>query len=546
MTEPHSSILNTVVDDLRKAPIPLGAMLVIATLLLYGQVTHHEFLQYDDYDYVTNNVHVNTGFTLENVTWAFTSIDANNWHPVTWFSHMADCQLFGLAAGAHHLVNVFLHAANALLLFLLLVKATGAVWRSVLVAGLFVVHPLNVENVAWVAERKSLLCTFFVLLTIAAYGWYASRPNLKRYLVVVAAYALALMSKPLAVTLPVVLLLLDQWPLERYDNLPFGRKWARLLMEKLPLLSMSVASSAVTIIAQRSGGSIIRLADEPLSMRFENAVVSYAAYVGKVLWPAKLAVLYPLPEHALPWFEVAGSMLALVLITIAALYFHRTRYFVVGWFLFIVTLIPVIGIVQTGNQAMADRHAYIPSIGLFIIIAWGLNDLKDHAGMRSPFVPASASLFLILALATATTQYLNYWQNGVKLFTRASVVAVQPNAAIEGGLADALLFAGRHDEAYEHYKEECVLQPKLDDCHFNMAVILSGDRREPLAALEEFQLALKYTDSKKLAVSCLVNSGWILLHQGDYGNARVALGNALKLDPTNKDILQLLRQAAGN
>jgi len=232
MTRPSSTILQGFIDNLRQKPILLGALLVLATLLLYGPVTHHEFLTLDDRPYVTKNIHVSTGLNLGNLVWAFASFHASNWHPLTWISHMADCQLFGLNSGAHHLVNVALHAANVLLLFWLLQRATGAVWRSFFVAALFAVHPLNVETVAWVAQRKSLLCTLFSLLTIAAYGWYARRPDWKKYLVIIAAFALALLSKPMAVSLPLVLLLLDYWPLERYEDLPFRRKWARLSLEK--------------------------------------------------------------------------------------------------------------------------------------------------------------------------------------------------------------------------------------------------------------------------------------------------------------------------
>ena len=332
---------------------------------------------------------------------------------------MADCQLFGLNSGPHHLVNVALHAANVLLLFWLLQRATGAVWRSFFVAALFAVHPLNVETVAWVAERKSLLCTLFSLLTIAAYGWYARRPDWKKYLVVVVAFSLALMSKPMAVSLPLVLLLLDYWPLERYEDLPFRRKWVRLSLEKLPLLLMSAASSAVTMVAQRSVGAVTDISALPLSVRLENAIVSYVAYIGKTVWPAKLAVFYPHPEHSLPWSDVIAAAVILVAITMAVLYFHRARYLAMGWFLFVITLIPVIGIVQVGRQAMADRYAYIPCIGLFIIIAWGLNDVVTATAIPR-VVPAVAALCLILAFAAATTRYLPYWQNGVKLLTRAA------------------------------------------------------------------------------------------------------------------------------
>src|SRR6266568_4031652 len=285
MVRASSEIVHRFADGLRRNPVLLYVILGLATLLVYSGVTHHEFIRYDDSPYVTRNIHVNTGLTLNNVAWAFTTFEQSNWHPITWLSHMVDCQLFGLNSGSHHVINVLFHLANALLLFFLLQKATGAVWRSFLVAALFALHPMNVETVAWVAERKSLLSTLFSLLTIAAYGWYVQRPDIKKYLVVVLAFLLALLSKPMAVSLPLVLLFLDYWPLERYANLPFGQKWLRLSLEKLPLLMMSAASSAVTVIAQRSGSSLMGISAVPLGLRLENAIVSYGTYIGKMFWP---------------------------------------------------------------------------------------------------------------------------------------------------------------------------------------------------------------------------------------------------------------------
>jgi hypothetical protein len=268
----------------------LGALLVVVTLLLYLPVVHHEFISgWDDDDYVTGNMHVVSGLKGPNVVWAFTSFDMSNWHPVTWISHMLDCQLFGLNSGAHHYVNVLLHAANVLLLFWILQRATGGVWRSFVVAALFAVHPLNVETVAWVAQRKSLLSAFFSLLTVAAYGLCVRRGGWKRYLLVVGAFALALMSKPMAVSLPLLLLLFDYWPLRRHEDLPLSRRWGRLALEKLPLLLMSAISSVLTEMAQRSGGSVMQLAILPFSTRLENTVISYVAYIGKIIWPDRLA-----------------------------------------------------------------------------------------------------------------------------------------------------------------------------------------------------------------------------------------------------------------
>ncbi len=538
MKQAGSTILHRFIDDLRRKPLLPCALLVLATLLLYAPVRHHEFLVFDDGPYVTQNTHVNTGLNLDNEVWAFTSFHEGNWHPLTWLSHMADCQLFGLNAGPAHIMNVFLHAANVLLLFLLLQKATGAMWRSLLVAALFAVHPMNVETVAWVAERKSLLCTLFSLITVAAYGWYVQRPDLKKYLVVAAFFSLALMSKPMAVSLPLVLLLLDYWPLERYKDIPLRRKWMRLSMEKVPLLFMSVASSVVTIVAQRSGDAVAETSVLPLSLRLENAIVSYVSYIGKLFWPAKLAIFYPHPEHSLPWFEVIASTVILLVITTAVLYFHRARYLAVGWCLFVITLIPVIGIVQVGRQAMADRYAYFPYIGLFIIIAWGLSDITCDATTLRRFAPPMVALCLILAFAAATTNCLQYWQNGVMLFTQASNVAGRPDSTIEEDLADAMFFTGRYDEAFQHYGEACILRPDYAFCHYNMAEILFN-RNQLQRALEQYQLAGKFTRNTGMALSCLINSGEILSEIGDYQNAEMSLAAALRIDPNNNNALML-------
>jgi protein O-mannosyl-transferase len=533
---------SAVISNLRQKPILLGVLLVLATLWLYGPVRHHEFLDFFDDDfYVTKNIHVSTGLSLGNVVWAFTSFYEANWHPVTWLSHMVDCQFFGLRPGPQHLVNAVLHAINALVLFLLLQRATGAVWRSFLVAALFAVHPLNVETVAWVAERKSLLCTLFSLLTIAAYGWYVRRPNWKKYPVVVAAFSLALMSKPMAVSLPVVLLLLDYWPLDRYEDLICRPNWIRLTMEKLPLILLSAASCAVTIVAQHTVGAVVDASDLPLSVRLENAVVSYVAYIGKILWPARLAVFYPHPWQSLPWPDVVASTVILVAITFAVLRFHRARYLAMGWFLFVTTLIPVIGIVQVGRQAMADRYAYVPAIGIFIIIAWGATSLVEATAIPR-VVPAVAALCLLLVLAITSSHYLSYWQNGVELFTQARTVAGQPDFIIEEGLAEALASSNRFDEAVLHYREACSLRPTYARCHYKMAELLL-DRRQLRDALEEYELVASLADSKDIALLGLINAGEILLDLGDYDSAEMKLEAALRIDPNNSKALLLLQRA---
>lgn len=536
-----ATALEKLAGGLRQKPILLGASLILVTLLLYGRVAHYEFLVFDDKPYITQNDHINTGLKVGNVVWAFTSFREGNWHPITWLSHMADCQWFGLNSGHHHLVNLALHAANVLLLFWLLQTATGAVWRSFFVAALFAMHPMNVETVAWVAERKSLLSAFFSLLTIAAYGWYVRRPSWRKYTVLVLGFSMALMSKPMAVSLPFVLLMVDYWPLKRYESLPFRTRWARLSIEKAPLFLMSAASSIVTMMAQRSGGAMADTSVVPLPVRLGNAVISYVAYIGKAVWPSKLSVFYPHPERAWPLSDVIAASVILIAITAAVFYFHRARYLAMGWCLFVVTLVPVIGIVQVGRQALADRYVYIPCIGLFIIVAWGLNDLVSAASVPRP-VAAIVALAVISGLMLTTNNYLSYWQNGIKLFTRASLVANQPDFMIEDALADALATSGRYNEAYQHYGNACVLRPRYPLCHYNMGQILFT-RHQLQDALQQLQLAGSLTDNKDLAVSCLINSGEILLALGDYQTAQTRLDAALQIDPKNGVALQLRQRA---
>ena len=537
------TILHKLINESGQHPLILCSVLVLTALLLYAPVAHYDFVGLDDSAYIQENMHVHTGFNLANTYWAFTSFYMGNWHPVTWISHMADSQLFDLNSGPPHVVNVLLHAANVVLLFWLLQKATGAVWRSFVVAALFAVHPLNVETVAWVAERKSLLCTFFSLLTIAAYGWYVRRPDSNKYLVILVAFSLALMSKPMAVSLPIVLLLLDYWPLKRCEELPFRRKWLRLATEKLPLFLMSTASSAVTIVAQRSGGALADPSVLPLSVRLGNAVVSYVAYIVKLLWPAKLAVFYAHPKQSLLWYSIAGAAAILAAITMAVYYFRPSRYFVVGWSLFVITLIPVIGIIQVGRQAMADRYAYIPYIGLFIILVWSFSDIADQMSMNR-VVQASASLCLIVAFTLASSHYLRYWQNEVTLFTQARNVAVQPHPLIEDCLGDGLMAAGRSDEALEHYQLACSLEYKNELCHYNIARILFA-RNEFDKGIEECHIAALLANPYRVSVSinCYIASGSVMMNLGRFDEAEREFEAALSIDPNDPSALRLRQEA---
>ena len=407
--------------------ILLCVVLAAATVALYSPVSGYSFVVLDDRDYVTANSHIHAGLAWSTVKWAFTTFAAANWHPLTWLSHAFDYQLFALNPAGHHLHSVLLHAFNAVVLFLLLGWMTKRPWPSLLVAALFAVHPLNVESVAWVAERKSVLSTFFFFAAIAAYGWYARKPNWRRYLLVVGLFAAGLMAKPMVITLPFVLMLLDYWPLDRVRmrSAPAAEGVAqfsplRLVLEKIPLLVLSVASAVVTVKAQHAGLAVRSLHQFPLGIRIENAIVSYVLYLAKMLWPAHLA-LYPLSAIAIPAWQWILSASILIGITALAAAFHRKRYLLVGWLWFLGTLVPVIGLVQVGDATMADRYAYIPLIGIFIIVAWGIADLLDRREIRFAwrFV---AALCVVIALGAVTTRQMSYWNNEIDLWSRALAV----------------------------------------------------------------------------------------------------------------------------
>ncbi len=332
----------------RRTLVPLISLVLFSgTLILYYPALQNGFVNYDDPAYVTSNPHVQQGLTKRSVAWAFTSTAEANWHPLSWLSHMLDVQMFGLHPAGHHAQSVFWHAVNVVLLFLLLAKSTGFLGRSAVVAALFAVHPLNVESVAWIAERKTVLSTFFLLLALAAYGWYVKGPRARRYLLLVVLFALGLMAKPMVITLPVLLLVVDFWPLQRFPRRPLSK----LALEKIPLLSLSAASAVITLYAQRAGGAVGSTDLLPLSMRVKNAVYSYFIYVDKALWPSRLAVFYPHPERSLALWKVLGAAIVLISITAVFWRFRERRYLLIGWLWFLITLIPVIGIVQVGRQA---------------------------------------------------------------------------------------------------------------------------------------------------------------------------------------------------
>jgi len=523
-------------NDQRLLQLLLGALLVAIVVLLYRSVLQHDFLRlWDDDAYVTDNPHVRTGLTLVNMRWAFTSFEQSNWHPVTWLSHMLDCQFFGLNPAAQHGVNVLLHAANVLLLFWILQKATGAVWHSFFVALLFAVHPLNVETVAWIAQRKSLLSALFSLLTVAAYGWYVRRGGWTRYLLLVFLFGLPLMAKPMAVSLPLLLLLFDYWPLRRYEELAAPRRWTKLTLEKLPLFAMSAGSSVLTEMAQGAGGSVMGLSLLPVSIRIENAAISYVAYLGKIVWPAKLATYYPL-RFSPPLGDAIASAAILIAISALALYLRRSRYIAVGWFFFVISMLPVIGIVQVGFQGMADRYTYIPAIGLMIALVWGVAD-----AVLARVSLSVVALCIAIALSVTTARYLPSWQNSVTLFAHARAAWGQPDMWLEQLYGNALFSAGRIDEALEHYQASCVIQPRTEYCHYNIAHIFLG-RGQSHDAIREYDLALRYTANRDMALLCLTEEAEAQLQVGDNIAAESSLAKALTLDPSNRAALQLREQ----
>jgi len=458
--------------------VVLCALLAAATVALYSPVIGHSFLVWDDQDYVTANPYIHGGLAWSTVKWAFTSTAAANWHPLTWLSHALDYQLFALNPAGHHFDSVLIHALNAVVLFLLLAWVTKRVGPSLLVAALFALHPINVESVAWVAERKNVLSTLFFFLAIGAYGWYAQRSDWRRYLLVAALFAAGLMAKPMVITLPFVLLLLDYWPLGRTAGSPPSVVGAprlagsRLLLEKIPLLFLSAASAWITLKAQH--GAVRNFEEFPLGIRIENAVVAYGLYLWKMLWPARLA-FYPHPVIALPAWQWILSALILVGVTALVVIFRGKCYLPVGWFWFLGTLIPVIGLVQVGEAAMADRYAYIPLVGIFVMIAWGLADWAEAKEVRTVWrvIPA---LCVVTALGFATFRQTNYWESDYDLWSHSLEVAENPFAhnAVGSALMDPDSAMTQHD--LENFDTE---QKRMDEArrHFERTMEL----RRPLA-----------------------------------------------------------------
>ncbi len=473
--------------------VGLAVALVAVTVWVYAPVRHFDFVEIDDPAYVSENPHIASGLTGEAVTWAFTRMHAAYWLPLTWISYMADVEIYGgVHAAGHHVTNLVLHLANTLLLFTLLLRTTRARGPSALVAALFAVHPLHVESVAWITERKDVLSTFFWMLTLVAYAWYARRPGWRRYIAVAVGAVLGLMAKPMLVTLPFLLLLLDIWPLERVR---LAREdgwsvWKPLLIEKVPLLLLAVGASVVTYWAQQTGGATPPLAAIPVGLRLENAAVSYVAYLRQMLWPVGLTVFYPYPP-SIPAYLVAGALAVLLVVTLAVLRGARRRpYLLVGWFWYLGTMVPVIGFVQAGIQARADRFTYVPLIGIFIMAAWGARELAARSQARR-LALATLGIVVVSASAVGARSQVGTWQDSVTLWTRAMECTLgvgEYDAHV--GLGRVLLNQGRLQETLGHFTEAVRLRPDAAESQRGLGLVLLRLDR-PNEAIEHFRAAVK-------------------------------------------------------
>ena len=533
------------IERLRQ-PAFICLWLALVTLLAYVPVFQARFVGLDDPDYVTGNPHVLSGITLANLRWAFVTNHAGNWHPVTWISLMLNSQYFGPGAGAFHAVNLLLHVANTLLLFLWLLRATGAKWRSALVAALFALHPLHVESVAWISERKDVLSTLFWMLALLTYTDYAKTGRISRYFFALLLFGIGLMAKPMLVSLPFVLLLLDYWPLRRFAE----RRTFGLLIEKLPFLALSIASSGVTLLVQREK-AMPALDKVPIFLRLENAVLAYVAYIGKMFSPTGLAVIYPYNLHPSA-IRALLSLAALVIVSAAVIRIGRHKpYLFTGWFWFLITLVPVIGIVQVGSQSMADRYTYVPLIGLFVILAWG--GWEALSLLRIPrFAQALGASMALVLCAGLTRAQLRYWHDSIALFQHAVNVTVA-NGVAEGNLGYALAEQEEHDKAIPHYKAalqsypKAVLQsyPRTNATvwnNFGSSLAATGKLEE---AINAFQNALKLDPSMGDAHQ---NLALALARSGRLQESLIHFRDAARLEPENvrvHNIYAVMLGAAG-
>jgi protein O-mannosyl-transferase len=513
--------------------------LTLALLAVFAQVRSCEFINYDDNEYITQNNAVLTGLSWQNVRWAFTATVSNHWHPLTWLSHMLDCRLYGTDAGWHHLTNLYLHIANTLLLFLIFRAMTGALWQSAFVAALFALHPLHVESVAWVAERKDVLSTFFCLLTMWAYVRYcrAAVPAAakRNYILAVIFFALGLMSKSMLVTVPLVLLLLDFWPLERINRFSRGIFY-RLVLEKIPFFVLSAVSAVMTIVIMKRAGHVADVAALTPKYRIANVLVSYGTYILKMFWPNGLAPFYPHPGASLALWKAGVWGAVLLILSIAVFYLARRRYLLTGWLWYLVTLLPVIGLLQVGSQAMADRYTYIPLIGLFIMISFGIGELAGKLRHGIGIFSASA-VIIIFALMVCTYRQVGYWRNSITLFEHTAQVT-ENNYLAYGVLANALGQKGDYDAAIKNALESLRIRPNYDIGCFNLAMgyYFKGDTDKAIYYWTQIlKINPKYPDTNyALAVA--------YVKKNDTAQAIKYAQDELKLNPNHAGAKKLLSE----
>jgi len=515
----------------------IGLLLALVTLVIYLPVSHQGFSVYDDGDYVSQNRIVQAGLTWAGVKWAFTSWFASNWHPLTWLSHLLDCELFGPNPGAQHLVNVLFHAANAVLLFALLLRMTGATWAAAMVAALFAWHPLRVESVAWVAERKDVLSTFFELWSLWCYTGYVREKHRRDFYLALLFFVLGLLAKPMVVTLPFLLLLLDWWPFQRFGNsTEFMKNAGKLALEKWPFFLFAFGSCVVTFLAQHAL-AVVSIEQYPVPLRLENALLSYAKYLWKTVWPVNLAVIYPLPND-LPWLQVAAVGGGLIVVCFLV-WRERLKYpyLLVGWCWFLGTLVPVIGVVQVGKQAMADRYSYFPVIGIVIAVVFLIKDLAARFQWK-PMPLAAIGALILAANVVATENQLSYWKDDVALFSHALAVT-QDNATAQINLGTALEQQGKQAEALAHYKTALKIDPNSTEAHNNLANLLdeAGQTKD---ALENYQAALRLNPNAPLA-HC--NLGTLLVKLGRFDEAMREYEAAARLQPENLHVYYLMGKA---
>ena len=498
------------------------------TWAVFGQTLRYDFVNYDDPRYVYQNTRITSGISFDNVVWAFSHIHSENWHPVTTITHMLDCQLYGLRAGWHHFTNVLLHAVAVVLLFIALQRMTGTLWRSAFVAAVFAVHPLHVESVAWIAERKDVLSAVFFMLTLLAYVHYTRGPSIGRYLTVVLFVALGLMSKPMLVTLPFVLLLLDFWPLARIDGQRSntGHQVLQLVLEKIPVLALCAVSSIVTFLAQR--GAIGGTEQLPISARINNALVTYIDYIRQMFWPARLAVFYPHPENRLPLFEISLAVIVLIGITAAAFGFRKKApYLMTGWLWYLGMLVPVIGLVQVGWQGHADRYTYLPQIGLYIAVTWAIIDLTRSWRFQHVALGAAA-LVVVGALTWRAWLQTSYWRDSERLFTHVLAVTGNNDVALNN-LGIIFLVRGQLDDAISKLRAAIDLRPENGPAHDNLAKALLK-KGQVAEAMVHYR---KFLEIEPENVEARNTLGTALIQQGHVKEAIDQWQDALALQPDN-------------